>query len=120
MICEGSPLQKEAYSTNLIFVVFVHIWLMIIKLREIYRLLLSKLLSNGNMGAYIYWFDCRIVYVRGCACAPSLCDLQLSFDLAIVTLTFNILSRLYLRNLLILELDFQNFLNELYLRNCKV
>ena len=36
--------------------------------------------------------------VRGCRCAMSCCDLDLTFDLAVVTLTYKILSRLYLRN----------------------
>ena len=36
--------------------------------------------------------------VRGCKCATSLCDLDLTFDLAIVTLTYKILSGPYLRN----------------------
>ena len=34
--------------------------------------------------------------VRGCSCATSWCYLDLTFDLAIVTLTYKILSRLYL------------------------
>ena len=34
----------------------------------------------------------------GCRCATSWCDLDLTFDLAVVTLTFKILSRLYLGN----------------------
>ena len=36
--------------------------------------------------------------VRGCRCAASWCDLDLIFDLAIVTLTYKILSGLYLGN----------------------
>ena len=36
--------------------------------------------------------------VRGCRCATSWSDLDLTFDLAIVTLTYKILSGLYLRN----------------------
>ena len=36
--------------------------------------------------------------VRACRCAVSWSDLDLTFDLAIVTLTFKILSRLYLGN----------------------
>ena len=36
--------------------------------------------------------------VGGCRCATSWCDLHLTFDLAIVTLTVKILSRLYVRN----------------------
>ena len=36
--------------------------------------------------------------VRGCRCAASWCDLDLTFDLAIVTLTYKILSGLYLGN----------------------
>ena len=37
--------------------------------------------------------------VRGCRCATSWCDLDMIFVVAVVTLTFKILSRLYLRNL---------------------
>ena len=37
-------------------------------------------------------------FVRGCRCAMSWCDLYLTFDLAIVTLTYKILSGLYLGN----------------------
>ena len=36
--------------------------------------------------------------VRGCRCATSWCDLDLTVDLAAVTLTYKILSRLYLGN----------------------
>ena len=36
--------------------------------------------------------------VRGCRCAKSWCDLDLTFDLAIVTFTFKILSGLYVGN----------------------
>ena len=36
--------------------------------------------------------------VRGCRCAMSWCDLDLTFDLAAVTLSLKILSGLYLRN----------------------
>ena len=36
--------------------------------------------------------------VRRCRCAISWCDLDLTFDLALVTLTCKILSGLYLRN----------------------
>ena len=36
--------------------------------------------------------------VSGCKCASSWCDLDLTFDLAVVTLTFKIFSRLYARN----------------------
>ena len=36
--------------------------------------------------------------VRGCRCATSLCDLDLTFDLAVVTLTYKILSRIYLEH----------------------
>ena len=38
------------------------------------------------------------ILVRGCRCATSWCDLDLTFDLAVVTLTYKILSGLYLRN----------------------
>ena len=34
--------------------------------------------------------------VRGCRCATSSCDLDLTFDLAVVTLSLKILSGLYL------------------------
>ena len=36
--------------------------------------------------------------VKECRCAMSWCDLELTFDLAVVTLTFKVLSWLYLRN----------------------
>ena len=36
--------------------------------------------------------------VRGCRCSTSWCDLDLTFYLAIVTLTYKILSGLYLGN----------------------
>ena len=36
--------------------------------------------------------------VRGCRCATSWCDLDSMFDLAVVTLTYKILSGLYIRN----------------------
>ena len=36
--------------------------------------------------------------VRGCKCAGSWCDLNLTFDLAVVTLSLKILSGLYLVN----------------------
>ena len=36
--------------------------------------------------------------VRGCKCAVSWCDLDLIFDLAVVTLTYKILSGLCLGN----------------------
>ena len=38
------------------------------------------------------------ILVRGCRCATSWSDLDLTFDLAIVTLSLKILSGLYLRN----------------------
>ena len=37
-------------------------------------------------------------FVRGCRCATSWCDLDLTFDLAIMTLSYKILPRLYLGN----------------------
>ena len=46
--------------------------------------------------------------VRGCRCATSWCDLDLTFYLAIVTLTYKILSGLYLGNCL-LFLPFTQF-----------
>ena len=36
--------------------------------------------------------------VRGCRCATSWCDLDVIFVVAVVTLTFKVLSRLYLGN----------------------
>ena len=36
--------------------------------------------------------------VWGSRCATSWCDLELTFDLAVVALTYEILSGLYLRN----------------------
>ena len=43
--------------------------------------------------------------VRGCRCAMSWCDLDLTFDLAVVTLTYKILSGLYLGNRKVEEVD---------------
>ena len=40
---------------------------------------------------------CNIM-VRGCRCAMSQCDLDLTFDLAVVNLTYKTLSGLYLGN----------------------
>ena len=40
----------------------------------------------------------KLTLVRGCRCATSWCDLDLTFDLAEVTLSLNIWSGLYLRN----------------------
>ena len=37
-------------------------------------------------------------FVRGCMCAASWSDLDWTFDLAVVALTYKILSGLYLRN----------------------
>ena len=37
--------------------------------------------------------------VRGCRCATSWCGLDFTFDLAVVTLTHNILPGLYLGNI---------------------
>ena len=45
------------------------------------------------------------ILVRGCRCATSWCDLDLTFDLAVVALTYKILSRLYLRNHKVQEVD---------------
>ena len=42
---------------------------------------------------------------RGCRCATSWCDLDLTFDLAIVTLAFKILSWLCLGNCKVEEVD---------------
>ena len=41
----------------------------------------------------------------GCRCATSWCDLDLTFDLAVVTLTYKILSGLYLGNRKVYEID---------------
>ena len=41
----------------------------------------------------------------GCKCASSWCDLALTFDLVIVTLSLKILSGLYLRNCKVQEVD---------------
>ena len=38
------------------------------------------------------------ILVRGCRCATLWPDLDLTFDLAVVTLTYKMLSGLYLRN----------------------
>ena len=43
--------------------------------------------------------------VGGCRCATSWSDLDLSFDLAVVTLTYKILSRVYLGNCKVQEVD---------------
>ena len=43
--------------------------------------------------------------VRGCMCATSWCDLDLTFDLAVVTLSLKILSGLYLGNRKVSEVD---------------
>ena len=43
--------------------------------------------------------------IRGCRCAASWCDLDLTFDLAVVTLTFKILSGLYFRNCKVQKVD---------------
>ena len=40
-----------------------------------------------------------------CTCAKSWCDLDLTFDLAIVTLTYKILSGLYLGHCKVEEVD---------------
>ena len=44
-------------------------------------------------------------FVRGCRCAMSWSDLDLTFDLVVVTLTYKILSGLYLRNRKVQEVD---------------
>ena len=41
----------------------------------------------------------------GCRCAASCCDLDLTFDVAIVYLTYKILSGLYLRDRKVYEVD---------------
>ena len=43
--------------------------------------------------------------VRRCRCASSLCHLNLTFDLAVVNLTYKILSWQYLRNCKVQEVD---------------
>ena len=43
--------------------------------------------------------------VRGCRSATSWCDLDLTFNLAVVTLTYKILSGLYLGNRKVYEFD---------------
>ena len=43
--------------------------------------------------------------VRGCRCATSWCDFDLTFDLIVVTLTYKILSGLYLSNHMVYEVD---------------
>ena len=40
----------------------------------------------------------KMILVRGCRCATSWSDLDLTFDLAVVTLSLKILSGLYLGN----------------------
>ena len=39
-----------------------------------------------------------VTFVRGCCCAASQCDLDLTFDLGVVTLTYKMLSGLYIGN----------------------
>ena len=39
----------------------------------------------------------RKIGVKGCGCTMSWCDLDLTFDVTLVTLSLKILSRLYLR-----------------------
>ena len=48
------------------------------------------------------------ILVRGCRCATSWSDLELTFDLAVVTLTYKIFSGLYLRNRKVKEVDIFN------------
>ena len=43
--------------------------------------------------------------IRGFKCAMSLCDLDLTFDLAVVTLTYKLLSGQYFRNCKVMEVD---------------
>ena len=43
--------------------------------------------------------------VRGCRCATSWCDLDLTFGLAVVTFSYKILSGLYLVNRKVYESD---------------
>ena len=45
------------------------------------------------------------ILVRGCRCATSWSDLNLTFDLAVVTLTYKMLSGLYLGNYKVWEVD---------------
>ena len=45
------------------------------------------------------------ILVRGCRCATSWSDLDLTFDLAVVTLTYKMLSGLYLGNCKVWEVD---------------
>ena len=45
------------------------------------------------------------ILVRGCRCATSWSDLDLTFDLAVVTLTYKMLSGLYLGNCKAWEVD---------------
>ena len=54
--------------------------------------------------------------VRGCRCATSWSDLNWTFDLAVVTLTYKILSGLYLGNREVQEVD---YLVGTLLRGCR-
>ena len=47
----------------------------------------------------------KLVLGRGCSCTTSWSYLDLTFDLAVVTLTYKILSRLYLENCKVWEVD---------------
>ena len=51
--------------------------------------------------------DCILdtVRCRGCRCATSWSDIDLTFDLAVVTLTYKILSGVYLGNRKVQEVD---------------
>ena len=60
----------------------------------LYILTLSlKILSGLYLGNHKVLEE---TLVRGCRCGTSWCDLNLTFDLAVVTLTYKILSGLYL------------------------
>ena len=43
--------------------------------------------------------------VSGCRCAPSWCDLDMTFDIAVVTLTYKIFYRPNLGNCKVCEVD---------------
>ena len=70
----------------------------------------SQAAGNSFSGCTPETLSCKLLILGrdigwGCSCATSWCYLFLSFDLFVVTLTFKILSRLYLGNCKVQEVD---------------
>ena len=66
--------------------------------------------EKGCPGCVSETVSCRMLILGrdiawGCRCATSWCDLDLIFDLAVVTLTYNVLSWPYLSNRKVQEFD---------------